>query len=50
VRQLLLRIVLAPVAVAAYLFPPLLDVLALEPMRNIAHSVEVNRLVVEDAI
>jgi hypothetical protein len=41
---------LVPVTLATYLGPPPLDVLTLEPVRNIAHAVEVNRLVGEDAI
>jgi hypothetical protein len=49
-RRLLPSLVLAPVTLASYLFPPPLDVLTLEPMRNIAHTVEVDRLVGEDAI
>ena len=47
---LLLPFVLAPVMVATYLVPPPLDVLTIEPVRNIAHVVEVDRLVVEYAI
>ncbi len=43
-------LVLAPVTFATYLVPPPLDVLALEPVRNIAHGVEVDRLVGEDSI
>jgi len=43
-------LVLAPVTLAIYLTPPPPDVLTLEPVRNIAQVVVVDRLVVEDTI